>query len=415
MTPTGWGRGPRHARFQRLLAVAAIGAAVALPVVLISVGGGVSDHELHALENAGYQIVVSASGLHGITGAHDLTDRILGVPGVSFASPVLSIAIDAFNTSDSVSPILAEGVVPGQFTATLGPTETGLFPDPLPLGDPNDSTHFANGSYRGTPMYDVVVSAPYADQYQISVGQSIVLAPDDNLSAGVRFNVTGTFGPPFSFLQPTAAYAVLLPLSDLQVLTGYGNGSGTIVPDAADSIEVAVAGSVGGNPAALDRVAAAIQALVPSYSVSTLSQEAQQLESASAVLTGFYLGLSSVGIVVGVIFLTLVLLRRVEAERRSIGIRRALGISGRSIAAGIVGDGAALAGAGALSGVVGGYVLVTVLANHASSTVEEAARLAVFAPATLAEIVAGIVVLSLAASAVATRSALRIQVAEALR
>jgi ABC-type lipoprotein release transport system permease subunit len=415
MTPGGWGRGQRHSRFQRLLAIAAIGAAVALPVVLISVGGGVSDHELHALENAGYQIVVSASGLHGITDAHELTDRILAVPGVAFASPVLSIAIDAFNASDAVSPVLAEGVIPSQFTPTLGPTQSGLFPDPLPLGDPNDSVHFANGSYHGTPTFDVVLSAPYADQYRLSVGQSVVLAPYDNLSSGVRFNVTGTFGPPFSLLQPTAAYAVLLPLSDLQVLTGYSSGNGTIVPDAVDSIEVAVTGPVSGDPAALDRVAAAIHDLVPSYSVSTLSQEAQQLEAASAVLTGFYLALSSVGIVVGVIFLTLVLLRRVESERRSIGIRRALGVPGRSIAAGIVGDGALLAGAGALAGVIAGYAIVAVLATDGTSTVQEAARLAVFAPILLAELVVGIVVLSLAASAVATRSALRIEIAEALR
>jgi ABC-type lipoprotein release transport system permease subunit len=415
VTSSVWGRGLRHARFQRILAVAAIAAAVALPVVLISVGGGVSQHELDALENAGYQIVVSASGLHGITGAHGLDDRILHVPGVTFASPVLSIALDAFNGSGNVSPVLAEGVIPAQFTATLGPTENGVFPEPLPLGDPNDSVHYDHGSYGGPPTFDVIVSAPYADQFHVAVGSSIVLAAADNASAGVRYNVTGFFGPPFSLLQPTAAYAVVLPLSDLQVLTGFANGSSAIVPDAADSIEVAVNGSVSGHPAALDRVAAAIQALVPSYSVSTLSQEAQQLEAASAVLTGFYLALSSVGIVVGIIFLTLVLLRRVEGERRSIGIRRALGVPGRSIAAGIVGDGAGIAVGGAVAGVLGGYVLVVVLAADGSPVIREAAGLAVFSPIVLAELVVGILALSLLASAVATRAALRIPVVESLR
>ncbi|MGP8077274.1 MAG: ABC transporter permease [Thermoplasmata archaeon] len=415
MSGTGWGRGLRHARLQRLLAVAAIAAAVALPVVLISVGGGVSDHELRALENAGYQIVVSASGLHGITGAHALTDRILGVPGVTFASPVLSIALDAFNATGAVSPVLAEGVIPAQFTATVGPTETGVFPDPLPLGDPADSVHFANGTYAGPATYDVVISAPYAQHYGVAVGGSVLLALADNLSSAVRYNVTGLFGPPFSLLQPTAAYAVLLPLSDLQGLTGYSNGTSAIVPDAADSIEVAVNGSVSGNPAALDRVASAIQALVPSYSVSTLSQEAQQLRSASAVLTGFYLALSSVGIVVGVIFLALVLLRRVEAERRSIGIRRALGIPGRAIAAEIVRDGAEIAGGGAVAGLAAGYLVVAGIATYGTSTVQEAARLAVFAPTPLAELLLGIVALSLLAGAVATRAAFRLPVVEALR
>lgn len=415
MIAHGWGRGARHSRFQRLLAIAAIGAAVALPVVLISVGGGVSDHELRALQNAGYQIVVSASGSHGVEDAHNLTDRILAIAGVTQASPVLSIAIDAFNRTGNVTPVLAEGVVPAQFTATLGATEGGVFPDPLPLGDPTDSSHFANGTYAGPATLSVLVSAPYALAYHVGVGDSIRLAAADNASAAVRYNVTGTFGPPFSLLEPTAAYAVLLPLSDLQVLTGYSTGHRAIAADAADSIEVAVNGSVSRHPGQLDRIAAEIQSLVPSYTVSTLSQEAQQLESASAVLTGFYLALSSVGIIVGVIFLTLVLLRRVESERRAIGIRRAIGLPGRAIAGGIIADGASIAGGGSLAGVVVGYGIVTLLAADGTSTVREAAGLAVFVPATLAELVLGIVALSLLASAVATRSALRIPVAEALR
>jgi len=335
MTRIGWARGPRHARLQRLLAVAAIGAAVALPVVLIAVGGGVSSHELQALETAGYQIVVSAAGNHGVEQAHNLSLTIRGLSGVAFASPDLSIAVDAFNATGAFSPVLAEGVIPSQFTPTLGPTESGLFPDPLPLGDPNDSAYFDAGTYAGSPTHDVIVSAPFAQHYAVAVGSSLVLSPSANASSGVTYRVTGLFGPPFSFLQPTAAYAVVLPLSDLQKLTGYATGAGTIAPDAADSIEVALTSSAAADPAAVARVAAEIQALVPYYSVSTLSQEVGQLRSASAVLTGFYLALSSVGITVGVLFLTLVLLRRVEADRRSIGIRRALGVPGRRVAAGI--------------------------------------------------------------------------------
>ena len=56
---------------------------------------------------------------------------------------------------------------------------------------------------------------------------------------------------------------------------------------------------------------------------SALTDEAAQLRASAAVLTGFYLALSSVGLLVGLVFLALVLLRRVEAERRTIGIQRA--------------------------------------------------------------------------------------------
>ncbi len=416
----GWGRGRtlRHVRLQWILAVAAIAAAVALPVVLISVGGGVSAHELAELENAGYQIVVSAGGSHGISGAHALGQRIAALPSVSVASPILSVAIDAFNSTlptAPVSPVLAEGVIPDQFTPTLGPSEAGLFPDPLPLGDPSDLVHFDNGTYAGAATYDVLVSTPLASAKGLHVGQQIVLSPTTNRTQGVAYNVTATFGVPPSLLGPTGAFAVVLPLSDLQVMTGYGPKSTASVFDAADTIEVAVSGSVATDPSALSQVRNEVQALVPLYGVTSLLQEAQQLESASGVLTGFYLALSSVGLSVGLIFLALVLLRRVETDRRSIAIRRALGLPGRTIAGGLVAEGALIAGVGAVAGTVAGYVLVASLARWATSTVQEAASLAVFDPITLAALGAGVVGLSVLAGSVAIRAALRVEITEALR
>lgn len=411
----GRGRALRHSRLQLVLAVAAISAAVALPVVLISVGGGVSQHELANLQNAGYQIAVSASGLHGISGAHALAERIQQLPSVTAASPVLSVAIDAYSAGGVLTPVLAEGVIPDVFGPTLGPAERGLFPSPLPLGDPTDLVHYANGNYTGPATYDVLVSTPYALAKHIALGGQIGLAPSANASLAVAYNVTGLFGVPPTVLGPTGAFAVLLPLSDLQTMTGFAAGSNTSVPDAADTIQVAVTGSVAASPSALNGVRDAIQALVPYYSVASLTQEAEQLQSASGVLTGFYLALSSVGLTVGLMFLALVLLRRVEAEQRSIGIRRALGLPSWSIAAGIVRDGLVLAGLGAVGGILTGYVVVEGLATWATSTVQEAASLAEFLPVTLLEIAAGVVGLSLLASAVATRSALHKEIAEALR
>ncbi len=415
MTQFGRGKSLRHSRLQFVLAVAAIAAAVALPVVLISVGGGVSAHELSNLQDAGYQIVVSAAGLHGIEHAHARAAAILGVASVVAASPVLSIAIDAYAPSGAISPVLAEGVIPGQFGPTLSPAEKGLFPLPLPLGDPTDQVHYANGSYAGPATYDVLVSSPYASTYHVSTGDRVLLSPTTNRSLGIEYNITGVFGVLPSFLGPTGAFLILLPLSDLQQMTGFGPSATASVPDAADTIQVAVVGSVAIDPSALSSVRSAVQALVPYYSVTSLSQEAQQLQTANSVLTGFYLALSSVGLTVGLLFLALILLRRVEADRRSIGVRRALGLPAWSIATGIVGDGLLIALAGSVTGIVAGYLVVQGLATWATSTVQEAAQLALFDPLILAEIAAGVAGLSLLASAVASRAALRLEIAEALR
>jgi hypothetical protein len=411
--PRGW-RPLRHVRLQQVLAVAAIATAVALPVVLLSVGGGVSSHELADLENAGYQIVVSAAGEHGISGAHGLSDRIQALGAVAAASPVLSVPIDAFPGAGP-TPVLAEGVVPGPFVATLGPAESGLFPDPLPLGDPTDSVHFDNGTYAGPATNDVLISSPLADADHVAVGSSLVLSPGANRSLGTEYRVTGIFGVAPAALGPTGAFAVIVPLSNLQRMTGFALSSTGALIDAADTVEVALVASAEVQPSTLDRVSSEIQSMVPFYGVSSLDQQAQQLRTASGVLTGFYLALSSVGLVVGLLFLALVLVRRVESGRRAIGIRRALGLPGRWIARDILASGATLAVVGSVVGVVGGYLIVTALAAWGSSAVQDAARLAVFVPTTLAALVAGVVALSLAASAGAVRVALRVDITEALR
>ena len=412
----GFGASLRHLRLQQLLAIAAVGTAVALPVVLVSVGGGVSAHELADLENAGYQIVVSAPGIHGITDAHNLTQRILSIGSVVAASPVLSVSLDAFPASGGPTPVLAEGVIPDQFIPTLGPAENGLFPDPLPLGDPTDAVHFDNGTYAGLSTNDVLVSSPLAQANGIAAGSRLWLGPTTNRSQAVEYNVSGTFGiPPTSVVGSTGVFAIVLPLSNLQVMGGFAAGPNTTARDAVDTIEVAVTGVATTDPASLDQIRGEIQSLVPYYGVSSLDQEAQQLQSASGVLTGFYIALSSVALTVGLLFLALVLVRRVESDRRSIGIRRALGLPGRWIAREIVADGLVLALLGSLVGLLGGYLIVEALATWGTSAVRLAARLALFDPFTLAAIVAGVLGISLLASALATRTALRVEITEALR
>jgi ABC-type lipoprotein release transport system permease subunit len=409
------GRGLRHRRWQTVLAVAAIGAAVALPVVLIGVGGGVAQHELASLESSGYQLSVSGAGVHGISDAHNLTAAIERTAGVASASPILSVAVDAFNASGAVVGVLAEGVIPATFTSTLGPTERGLFPEPLPLGDPTDRVHWANGTYQGSATWDVLVSSPFAIGFGVRPGDTLRVAPSVNVSQAIVCNVTGVFGVPLLFGQPSGAYAVLLPLSDLQVLTHLATGPGTTIPDAADTVEVVATSAVAGDPSSLAALQHELSVRYPFYTVTSLSQEAAQLEEASSLLTGFYLALSSVGLSVGLIFLALVLVRRVEQERRELGIRRAIGVPVRSIAVGLLVDGAFLAGAGGIVGVVAGYAVVRGLATYGRSTVQLAASLAVFDPVTLVALVAGVVALSLLAGGVAGRSALKLDLLEALR
>lgn len=407
-------RALRHRRLQDALAVAALATAVALPVILISVGGGVADHEIYDLQHSGYQVSISGTGAHGIGDAHSLVQRILALPQVAAASPVLSVAIDTFLPGGGASPALAEGVIPSQFVATEAPEESGLFPGKLPFSDPSDTGFFHNGSYNGTPDLQVMVSSPFAAAAGLAVGDRLSIGATSNASSSLPFQIVATFGVPQSFLGPTAAFALLVPLSELQFLTGLGRGPAGLL-DEADTVQVALAGAASTDTAEINAVAAEIQQIVPYYGVSALTGEAAQLAQSSQVLTGFYLALSSVGLIVGLVFLALVLLRRVEAERRWIGVRRAIGVPGLSIARQWVSAGALLGGLGAAIGILGGAATVLFLAAYATGPVQVAAGYAVFDPGTLGLLFLGVLGLAALASAGATRAALRVQIVEALR
>ncbi|HEV2428819.1 MAG TPA: FtsX-like permease family protein [Thermoplasmata archaeon] len=410
-------RRPTHRAWQTAFAASAIAAAVALPVVLLSVGGGVSDHEIAQLEHAGYQIAVSAPGLHGIEGAHALAASIDRLSGVSAASPILSASVDAFGPNGGAIPTLAEGIVPEAFQATESASTRGLFPSPLPLGDPTDQGRFDGGSYAGPSAATALLAAPFAVELGVSAGSNVTLSPTPDRSGGETFRVSGIVGGSGTLLSPTAAFALLLPLSDLQLLVGAARANGTTgaLEDLADTIQVALSGSGATDPAIAARVAQEIQALVPFYGVSELSDQVRQAESGAAVLTGFYLALSSVGLLIGLVFLAIVLVRHVENERRAIGIRRAIGVPARSIAAWVLGRGLLLGALGGGAGILGGWVLVELLDRFGSAEVRAAVDLAVFDPLTLALLGVGLLGLTALASLSAIRTALKLPIPEALR
>lgn len=408
-------RSLRHRTAQTFLAVAAIAAAVALPVVLLSVGGGVFTHELTSIQQAGFSISVDAAADHGIGGAHSLSAQIDALRGVAAASPILSVAVDLFPPAGRALPVLAEGVIPAAFEATQSAAERALLPSSVTLGDPDDSIHYANGTYDGPSSHEVLLSTPLLQTLNLSTGATVTLSPASNATAGTGFVAEGGFGLPPGLLGPSPLFVVLMPLSQLQSLVGFAHGPGGALLDAADSIQVAVQPALAGTPAAVARLSSAIQALVPYYSVTSLTQQTSEIQGAEAVITGFYVGLSSVGLIVGLLFLVIILLRRVEQERQSIGIRRAIGVPAWLVARGIIAEALGLTISGVLVGVAGGVLTVELLARYGSGTVSDIASLAVFAPLDLLALGLALVAMALLASVLPVRRALRLSLPEVLR
>jgi len=408
-------RSLRHRTAQTILAIAAIASAVALPVVLLSVGGGVYSHELSSIEEVGFSISVDSAASHGISEAHSLSAQIDRISGVAAASPILSVPVDLFAPGGHVVPVLAEGVIPAAFMATQSAAERALLPSSINLGDPDDSVHYANGTYAGISSAQLLLSTPLLQTLNVSTGAVVGLSPSSNASAGTVFTIEGSFGLPPGILGPSPLFVALLPLSQLQSLVGLAHAPTGALLDSVDSIQVAMAPALAADPAAVQRAATAIRALVPYYSVTSLTQQTTEIQNAQAVITGFYVGLSSIGLIVGLLFLVIILLRRVEQERQSIGIRRAIGVPGWMVARGIVAEALGLTAAGVLAGVAGGVTTVELFARYGSGTVSDIASLAVFNPIELGLLAAALVALALLASALPVRRALRLSLPEVLR
>ena len=302
-------RSLRHRTAQTFLAVAAIGAAVALPVVLLSVGGGVYTHELSSIEGAGFSISVDTAANHGIADAHALTKQFDALSGVAAASPLLSVPVDLFLPDGTAVPVLAEGVIPTEFAATQSSAERALLPTSVTLGDPDDTIHYANGNYyrsvqRPAPaLYPSATDAERLDRCERRAVPHLERQCGNLVYRGGRlWAAAGTTGS-------VAGFVALLPLSQLQSLVGFARGSSGAILDDADSIQVAMVPALAASPTAVQRVASEIQAMVPYYSVTSLTQQTTEIQNAQAVITGFYVGLSSVGLIVGLLFLVIILLR----------------------------------------------------------------------------------------------------------
>ncbi len=408
-------RSLRHRTAQTILAIAAIGAAVALPVVLLSVGGGVFSHELSSIEESGFSISIDSAASHGISNAHALTKEIDAISGVQAASPMLSVPVDLFPPGGSVVPVLAEGVIPAAFLETQSAAERSLLPSSLSLGDPDDTIHYDNGTYAGPSSAQLLLSTPLLQTLDLTSGTVVGLSPSTNASAGSAFTIVGSFGLPPGLLGPSPLFVALLPLSQLQSLVGLAHSPTGTLLDSADSIQIAMVPSLAASPSGVQRVASEVQGLVPYYSVTSLTQQTTEIEGAEAIITGFYVGLSSIGLIVGLLFLVIILLRRVEQERQSIGIRRAIGVPGWMVARDIVAEALGLTLGGVCVGVAGGILTVELLARYTSGTISDIASLAVFDPAELVLLAIALVGLALLASFLPVRRALRLSLPEVLR
>lgn len=357
----------RSARGRIAATVAVVAVTIAVLLIVTGVALSLADESAASADaDADVRIAPEAgSTLSSVAGAegarlgegHERTEAIASRPGVAHATPVLVEVIRVEDPGrDRSAYVLAVGVVPdGE-----GRTIAGLSTEALGAGDP----HYADGSYDGPRSGEVVLSEGAADRLDVAATDSIVVE-SPRTGAG-RDDVTiAAIEAPASVGLEAGAPIVLVPLAELQSLTGAAGD------DLAD--HVLVWGEAG--PAK----AAGQEAYPDAVVESGAGPEPDRLfDDGLALATALVAAI--VGLAVCSLFVATTTGLAVDADRRSLAVLAAIGVSTRSRLAIVACSTLAITVCGGLAGVALGAAGIAIVNRIAALTVVPGA-VAAFHPA----------------------------------
>lgn len=332
---------------QTTLSIVGVGTAVALMLIVTSIGVGLA--QTPPLVDGGVDYTIEPAGgasssVVDVGGArlgrvHPVSERLNAREDVTFATPVLTTLLRLQATDGTPQTVLAIGVIPPDSSKTV----VGLPTDPLAPGDP----YYGAGGYDGPWTGQAVVSAAAAERLNASSGDQLV---HGGSAAGNRsFTVTTVSAARRAGLGQFPV--VLVHLSELQAVTGGADD------DVADRILVDATADIEGE----------LAGIYPRSTVLTRGElfgaggsEGSQLPLAIS-LASFI-----VAVAVGTLFLMTTMGFELAADRRERAVMAAIGLSRRSRLALVVLQALVVAGLGGLLGI--GLWLVGLVATNAVAT-----------------------------------------------
>lgn len=217
---------------------------------------------------------------------------------------------------------------------------------------------------RGRPLTDIdvserravaVVGADVADH----LFENVDPVGRDLRIMGTRFTIVGVIAKKGRVLGQSFDGFVLLPLSSFESL--YGRRKTTTV-----SVKVATADEVAPAMALADGAMRAAHRLRPGeesdYSIETADALVEFWKNLTRVLFAVIPAMVGIGIVVGGIVIMNIMLMSVSERTREIGIRKAMGATGRDIRRQFLAESVTLAFIGGLSGVLVGWGMAALIA-----------------------------------------------------
>jgi putative ABC transport system permease protein len=217
---------------------------------------------------------------------------------------------------------------------------------------------------RGRPLTDVdvrerravaVVGADVADR----LFENVDPVGRDIRIMGTRFVIVGVIAKKGRVLGQSFDGFVLLPLSSFEAI--YGRRKTTTI-----SVKMATAAEVGPAMGLADGAMRAAHRLRPGeesdYSIETADALVAFWKNLTRVLFAVIPAIVAIGIVVGGIVIMNIMMMSVTERTREIGIRKAMGATGRDIRRQFLAESIALAFLGGLTGVVVGWGMAALIA-----------------------------------------------------
>ena len=327
----------RHERLRTVLAVVGVAMAVLSSVLLASVGAGVVATGQEKFDQSGRDLWVSGGPVqlrpgsvggfqNSLVDAHTVERQLEEREDVRTANPLIFQTLYASTDGEEYETLVGVGA------ASSGGSVSFSKGGPIEGGD----SHYAGGSYDGPMQHEVIIDPRTADQYNVSVGDTLYLGGTLATARNNEFTVVGISS---TYSQFVGAATVVMPPSEIQEITG------TTASDRATMLSVQVA-----EDADVEATATAIEQDFPEYTVRTNREQLESMLEEQAVVLASGVGLVVLAVVAGVLLLTNLQLSFVYRHRETFGALTAMGTSRSSLAVVVLTNTLAL---GLLGGLVG--------------------------------------------------------------
>jgi len=308
----------RHERSRTILAMLGVAMAVLAAVLLASVGVGVIETGQQKFDQSGRDLWVTGGPIelrpgtaggfeNSLVDAHTVEDRLEAREDVYTANLLIFQTLYISTDRKSYETIIGVGA------ATYGPHVNYHSGDGIEGGD----THYANGTYDGPMQHEVVIDERTAEQYNLSVGETIYLGGTLATANANEFTVVG-ISPTYS--RFVGAPTVVMPPSEIQEVTG------TTASDRATMLSVKVRDRYD-----VATTAAEVQQDFPDYTVRTNREQLEATLQDKAVVLASGAGLVVMAVVAGVLLLMNLQLSFVYRHRETFGALQAIGTSRSSL------------------------------------------------------------------------------------